>query len=131
MSDKVFRKQRHSSTARRTPEVEIRIGARLRTLRMAKDVSQAALGKLIGVSCQQIQKYEKGTDRIAASTLQVLAASLRVHPGSFFEGDMTSPSGSVPDTRPVSRQAEALQRISNDRLRKHLAALIDQLAEPT
>ena len=119
---------------KRTPEIEIAIGARLRALRIAAGMSQGTLGQVIGVSFQQIQKYEKGKDRVAASTLQVLAAALGVHPGSFFDGEMPSPSGDVPDVRTALKGAAGLQRISNSKVRKQLAALIDALAdqiEPT
>ena len=114
---------------KRTPEIEIVIGARLRALRVAAGMSQTNLGDVLGVSFQQIQKYEKGKDRIAASTLQVLAAALGVHPGSFFEGEMPSPSGDVPDVRSALRAAAGLQRISDPKVRKQLAALIDALAD--
>ena len=114
---------------KRTPEAEVAIGARLRALRVAAGMSQTNLGEVIGVSFQQIQKYEKGKDRIAASTLQVLATALGVHPGSFFDGEMPTPSGDVPDVRSALKGAAGLQRISNAKVRKQLAALIDALAD--
>ena len=114
---------------KRTPEIEIVIGARLRALRIAAGMSQGTLGEVIGVSFQQIQKYEKGKDRVAASTLQVLAAALKVHPGSFFDGEMPSPVGDVPDVRTALKGAAGLQRISNAKIRIHLETLIDTLAD--
>ena len=54
---------------KRTPEIESAIGAQIRVLRVAAGLSQAALGEVIGVTYQQIQKYECGKDRVAASTL--------------------------------------------------------------
>ena len=53
---------------RRTPEIEVAIGARLKMLRLAAHMSQTTLGEAIGVSFQQIQKYEKGSNRRWAST---------------------------------------------------------------
>ena len=114
---------------RRTPEIEVAIGARLKMLRLAAHMSQIALGEAIGVSFQQIQKYEKGKDRIAASTLQVLAAALGVHPGSFFEGEMPIPIGDLSEVRAALKSAAGAQRVNNPGIRKRLAALIDTLAE--
>jgi transcriptional regulator with XRE-family HTH domain len=92
-------------------------------------MSQTTLGEVIGITFQQIQKYEKGKDRIAASTLQVLAAALGVHPGSFFDGEMPSPTGDVPDVRSALKGAAGLQRISNAKVRIHLERLIETLAD--
>ena len=114
---------------KRTPEAEVAIGARLRALRVAAGMSQTTLGEVVGITFQQIQKYEKGKDRIAASTLQVLAAALNVHPGSFFDGEMPSPVGDIPDVRSALKGAAGLQRIYNSKVRKQLAALIDALAD--
>ena len=85
MSDQPPSDDRVRKLVKRTPEAEVAIGARLRALRVAAGMSQTTLGEVIGITFQQIQKYEKGKDRIAASTLQVLAAALGVHPGSFFD----------------------------------------------
>ncbi len=129
MSDQAPQGDRELVRIGRTPEAEVAIGARLRALRVAAGMSQSTLGEVIGVSFQQIQKYEKGKDRISASTLQVLAAALGVHPGSFFDGEMPSPSGDVPDVRSVLKGAAGLQRISDPKVRKQLGALIDVLAD--
>ncbi|WP_283808829.1 helix-turn-helix transcriptional regulator [Tardiphaga sp. P9-11] len=55
--------------ARSTKALDTLLGRRLREVRMEKGLSQAALGDAVGVSFQQIQKYERGTNRISASTL--------------------------------------------------------------
>ena len=130
MSDEAPSDDRVRKLVKRTPEIEITIGARLRALRMAAGMSQTVLGEAIGITFQQIQKYEKGKDRIAASTLQVLAAALKIHPGSFFDGEMPSPTGDVPDVRSALKGAAGLQRISNAKIRLRLGNLIDALADP-
>jgi transcriptional regulator with XRE-family HTH domain len=129
MSDQPPSDDRVRKLVKRTPEVEVAIGARIRALRVAAGMSQATLAEAIGVSFQQCQKYEKGKDRVSASTLQVLAAALGVHPGSFFDGEMPSPSGDVPDVRSALEGAAGLQRISDPKVRKQLGALIDVLAD--
>ncbi|HZZ31860.1 MAG TPA: helix-turn-helix transcriptional regulator [Phenylobacterium sp.] len=57
-------------------QIELIIGARLRTRRRQVGLSQSELGERIGVSFQQVQKYERGTNRVAASTLLAAARAL-------------------------------------------------------
>lgn len=62
------------------------VGKRIRARRQALRVSQAELGKAIGVRFQQIQKYESGTNRVSASRLWAIADVLGVDVVHFFEG---------------------------------------------
>lgn len=63
---------------------DVRIGERLRAARMTAGVSQAELGRLLGVSFQQIQRYERGVNRLPAYALGVLEARLGLAPGSLL-----------------------------------------------
>ena len=54
--------------------------------RMVRGLSQTGLGKAVGVTFQQVQKYEKGVNRVGASRLQQIANVLEVTPDFFFEG---------------------------------------------
>ncbi len=114
--------------SKRNPELDIAFGVRIRAARVSAGLSQADLGTAIGISFQQVQKYEKGTDRIAASTLQTLATVLGVHPGSFYD-DALMPAGSIPAIKAAFEAAGALQNIRNPRIRRHLLALAKTLAE--
>jgi transcriptional regulator with XRE-family HTH domain len=62
------------------------IGKRVRTLRLQRGLSQSDLGALISVTFQQVQKYEKGTNRISAGRLQRIAEVLSVPVSFFFDG---------------------------------------------
>ena len=62
------------------------IGSRIAALRAAQGLSQTTLGHAIGVSFQQVQKYEKGRNRIGAGRLQVIADTLQVPVETFFAG---------------------------------------------
>lgn len=64
--------------------VDAAVGATLRQLRRARGVSQSALGRHLGVSFQQIQKYECGANRMGASALYRIAALLEVGIGDLF-----------------------------------------------
>nr|WP_313899379.1 helix-turn-helix transcriptional regulator [Methylobacterium sp. E-065] len=60
------------------------IGSRIAVLRAAQGLSQTALGNALGVSFQQVQKYEKGRNRIGAGRLQAIADLLKVPVETFF-----------------------------------------------
>lgn len=67
-------------------EADREIGSRIAAVRAAQGLSQTALGHAIGVSFQQVQKYEKGRNRIGASRLQRIADQLKVPVETFFAG---------------------------------------------
>jgi transcriptional regulator with XRE-family HTH domain len=66
--------------------IDIHVGHRLRGLRLRAALGLEALGALVGVTAQQIQKYELGQDRISASRLYLLAVALQVSVTTFFQG---------------------------------------------
>jgi transcriptional regulator with XRE-family HTH domain len=66
--------------------IDKHVGSRVRMRRMMIGMSQEKLGEKLGITFQQIQKYEKGTNRVGASRLQQIATVLSVPPAFFFEG---------------------------------------------
>ena len=73
--------------AKKAPNpIDKHVGSRVRMRRMMVSMSQEKLGEKLGITFQQIQKYEKGTNRIGASRLQQIANVLGVPVGFFFEG---------------------------------------------
>ncbi len=66
--------------------IDKKLGQRVRTRRLEIGMSQERLAELLGVTFQQVQKYEKGVNRIAASRLHDIAASLDMPIARFFEG---------------------------------------------
>jgi transcriptional regulator with XRE-family HTH domain len=71
---------------RRTTSLDLHVAKRLRAARMQRGVSQGSAADAIGVSFQQVQKYEKGTNRISASKLFELACLYDVPIQRFFAG---------------------------------------------
>ncbi len=67
-------------------EIDVHIGKRLREARLANGVSQEALGKALGITFQQVQKYERGKDRIGGSRLWDISNVLETPVGFFFDG---------------------------------------------
>ncbi|MGH1589318.1 helix-turn-helix domain-containing protein [Methylobacterium phyllosphaerae] len=76
-------------------EADRTIGNRIATLRVAQGLSQTDLGQAIGVSFQQVQKYEKGRNRIGAGRLQAIADLLRVPVDTFFAGPQEGSGGRI------------------------------------
>jgi transcriptional regulator with XRE-family HTH domain len=65
--------------------IDVHVGSRVRLRRMMLGMSQEKLGEHLGITFQQIQKYEKGTNRIGASRLQAIARVMGVPVSFFFE----------------------------------------------
>ena len=76
--------------------IDIHVGSRVRLRRMMLGMSQEKLGESLGITFQQIQKYEKGTNRIGASRLQHIARVLGVPVAFFFEDAPATPGERPP-----------------------------------
>lgn len=74
-----------------TTEIDQQIGARVREFRLLRSMSQEALAERLGITFQQLQKYEKGLNRVSASALILICKELGITPnhilGSFFDDD--------------------------------------------
>ena len=120
---------------RKSDGVDKHVGERVRLRRIMLKMSQTELGNKIGVTFQQLQKYEKGANRIGASRLYQLAQILNVPPGFFFEGLPGSKVNAVlPDylidlmgTAEGQRIVQALARVRDKKVRGPLEQLLDSL----
>ncbi|RWM40270.1 MAG: XRE family transcriptional regulator [Mesorhizobium sp.] len=86
-------KPKRSSPSRAVPKVgrdphpaDLHVGRQIATVRLQSDVSQAQLARSIGISCQQLQKYENARNRVSASMIYEIGKSLGVPVSRFFEG---------------------------------------------
>ena len=123
--------------------IDKHVGTRVRMRRMMLDMSQTALGDALGITFQQVQKYEKGTNRISASRLQQACDILQVPIAFFFEGLPTAPAvtGSIETqlstdqftdfmaTRDGLALAKAFMRIGNVQLRRRILHLVEEIEE--
>ncbi|APO72408.1 transcriptional regulator protein (plasmid) [Rhizobium gallicum] len=118
--------------------IDVYVGGRLRHRRQVLGLSQGSLAEALGITFQQVQKYEKGMNRIGASRLQRIAEILRVPVGFFFENNASA----SPDVEPrrerddvtlfmTSREGVALSRaflaIEDPNVRQKLLALTRSL----
>jgi transcriptional regulator with XRE-family HTH domain len=124
-----------------TNSIDKHVGARVRMRRMMLKMSQTSLGNALGVTFQQVQKYEKGTNRIGAGRLQQIAGLLQVPIEFFFEGAPATAASSgrnrevTPDyvseflaTRDGLALTKAFVHIKRPAIRHRLVQLAQELA---
>ena len=81
--------------------VDRHVGRRVQEKRLGLGLSQTALAQAVGVSFQQVQKYEKGTNRVSASKLFEIAELMREEIAFFFDGYSSRRPGLAEETAPV------------------------------
>lgn len=125
---------------KKTPNpVDRHTGSRVRMRRLMLGMSQTKLAEKIGLTFQQVQKYEKGTNRMGSSRLQQMANILKVPVTFFFEGapgqlrlDGTAPSPAyVSDflaTTDGLTLTKAFMRIKDAELRRAIVRLVEDIA---
>jgi transcriptional regulator with XRE-family HTH domain len=121
----------------RSPNLtDVHIGKRIRMQRLTHRMSQTEVADRLGITFQQIQKYENGVNRVGAGRLQELANLFGVSPVFFFEGGpqagkSRSPGKSTTDL--LSKKdnlalAEAFDKIRSRKIRRYVVDLVEQLA---
>jgi transcriptional regulator with XRE-family HTH domain len=78
--------KKNATKARAAQPVDKYVGTRIEAARHAAGMSQMLLGDALGISFQQVQKYEKGTNRVSCGTIALIATALQVPVGYFFDG---------------------------------------------
>ena len=119
---------------RKSGPLDTMVGARIRMLRVNRGVSQTVLAERIGVTFQQVQKYERGANRVGASRLAQIASVLDVSVGEFFESSQAGPPGL---DSPVHLLAEpgawraftAYARTPRPQVRSCIAKLVESIAD--
>jgi transcriptional regulator with XRE-family HTH domain len=132
-------KPRSSTTRKRRPNsADIQVGESIRAHRLIAGISQSDLAKQLGVSFQQIQKYEKGANRVGAGRLPQIAELFNVPISALFKGYAdTSPgkrTGSAVPVRLISDQSAlelltAYADITDRAIRRCLVELVDRIAK--
>ena len=133
---------RYTIAAKKAPNpTDQHVGSRVRMRRLMLAMSQEKLGAALGLTFQQVQKYEKGTNRIGASRLQQISHILQVPVAFFFEGapnasalrsngsalSMAQIDDFVSDPNGL-RLIGAFMRIDNAELRRRIVMLVQEIA---
>jgi transcriptional regulator with XRE-family HTH domain len=126
-------KSRGFKTRKRRPtEADSQVGASIRAHRLIAGISQSSLAQRLGVTFQQIQKYEKGTNRVGAGRLPLIAEIFNVPINALFSGSAVGAGGVVP-TKLVTDAASvrlltAFQKITDSAIRRNLSELAERVA---
>ena len=125
------RRRRPRSVLRDGPDpVDVHVGKRIRERRVSLGMSQEKLGEYLGLTFQQIQKYERGANRISASKLWALSDFLKVSVEWFFDGLGKAGKGQKDVmTRPEAHQLARYYSACPASTRKRLLALIRATAD--
>ena len=123
--------------SKRVGPIDELVGRNIRIFRKAKGLSQVRLGSMVGVTFQQIQKYEKGANRIGPSRLAKIASALAVPIGRLFDTSASSSDGHVAGevvsdlliTPYAVQMLKAFAGVGNEQLCRHIAELTESLAE--
>ena len=122
---------------RRPDSIDIQVGERIKRYRLAVGLSQTALGEAVGVTFQQVQKYEKGSNRVGAGRLSQIAAALGIPVATLYLGEEAKPQA-APNS-PIAlfamlrnpdalRLLQAFARIEDGALRISILQTIERAA---
>jgi transcriptional regulator with XRE-family HTH domain len=118
--------------------IDVHVGERVRMWRTERKISRITLGEALGLTVQQIQKYEKGTHRIGASRMHQICAVLEIPVTFLFEGELAPSPGESGMTQDIIdfmeseegvRFVAAFSRITDRKVRRGIARLTGRIAE--
>ena len=125
-------------SVKRPDPVDIEVGHRIRIERLARGLSQTALANQLGVTFQQVQKYEKGVNRVGAGRLTKIAEVLGIEVGTFFSGKemLNSEQSKEGESSPLKlltvsgafRLLRAYSDIEDTNLRRAIVDLVEQIS---
>jgi transcriptional regulator with XRE-family HTH domain len=125
-------------SVKRPDPVDVEVGHRIRIQRLARGLSQTALANHLGVTFQQVQKYEKGVNRVGAGRLTRIAEVLGVPVGSFFTGQekLSQEDGDAGAESPLKlltvsgafRLLRSYAEIEDGNLRRSIVELVEKVA---
>jgi transcriptional regulator with XRE-family HTH domain len=110
------------------------VGCNIRIYRLQKGLTQAELADQLGLACQQVQKYEKGTNRVGSGRLLRIATLLGVPVTALFKGSdemLDTDKQSIFDQLDMphaNRLLQAFARIDHDGLRRSVVQLVEEIA---
>ena len=125
-------------SVKRPDPVDVEVGHRIRIERLARGLSQTALANQLGVTFQQVQKYEKGVNRVGAGRLTKIAEVLGVQVGTFFTGkemliDSDAKEGAASPLKLLTvsgafRLLRAYADIEDGNLRRSIVDLVERIS---
>ena len=128
--------RRVPKTIRKPDATDVAVGRRIRSRRLLLGLSQMELGHRLGITFQQVQKYENGTNRVSAGRLQQIAQLCKVPVAFFFDGTAGKPAYPAHvtegldflDTAASVRLVRAFAEIDDAAVRRDIVALVEGIA---
>lgn len=112
--------------------VDIHVGKRIKEIRTVRGLTQSNVADHLGISFQQLQKYETGANRVSASRMFELSKLLNITPAFFFEGLEGQSYDSMPPLDiETAKIASALSSIKNKKLKSRINTLISEIVRST
>ena len=111
---------------------DIEMGERIRERRIEQKMSQQELAKILGLSFQQVQKYEKGLNRVNANRLAVIASALKIRTEDFYQSAQNPPDvSSLIEISNIDtlRMIRAYSRIKDQATQRQMVVLIETIAD--
>ena len=125
------------NVSRRLDPLDILVGKRIRTQRLVRKMSQSELGKHLGITFQQIQKYESGVNRVGAGRLQLIAKIFELPVNVFFGEDTATQDASDAtneavlnflNTARAVKLVKDFARIKDPALQQAVVTLVEKIA---
>jgi transcriptional regulator with XRE-family HTH domain len=131
MPDTEEQQQRYGRGSGKPDPIDVRFGEVLRQARISRGVSQTDLGRAIGITFQQVQKYERGANRVSISTLLRIAAALDVSPVDLIAALHAAPANQTIDgaERMALTVARDFGRLRSAGARQAISRLIRTLGD--
>ncbi len=130
--------ERQKETTRRLDPLDVLVGKRIRTQRLVCKMSQTELGRQLGITFQQIQKYESGVNRVGAGRLQKIAKIFNLPVSVFFGEDTATQNASENtndtilkflNTARAVRLVKVFSRIKDPALQQAVVSLVEKIAK--
>lgn len=128
---------RRNNVSRRLDPLDVLVGKRIRTQRLVRKMSQSELGKQLGITFQQIQKYESGVNRVGAGRLQLIAKIFELPVNVFFGEDTATQDASNEtneavlnflNTARAVKLVKDFARVKDPALQQAIVTLVEKIA---
>lgn len=111
-------------------DVDVQVGKNLRAFRRLTGMSQEELSTKVGITFQQIQKYESGTNRISASRMYKLATVLKINVTDFYRGlEDNGEKDMLSLDKETLELISVYQQVTDEKLRKSILSVLKKLAK--
>lgn len=114
---------------RNVTEIDKIVGNKIKEIRKSKKISQSKLGEIIGITFQQVQKYENGTNRISISRLYDIAQALNIQIEKLISQDAINESNAEQSNEKADKFANIFASIEDENTKSSILSLIENITK--